>query len=154
MGKEGFHHLLGVGFGTQILSGSTKNDDKEAPVVFIADYTVHYNAITAAFDFGFLDDGTDAGFAFAAGAAWAMPMESGVFEPALRLQLIDLKETVEGSTGQQKESSDFGGDDGTYAEFALNYYMAGHDNKLQAALYAFTLKKVTATLSVSVSSIS
>jgi hypothetical protein len=136
LGKEGFHHLLGVGVGMEILSSSSANDDEDGDLVIAADYTLHWNALTAVFDLGLLEQTDNSGMTFAAGAAWSIPMESGVIEPALRLQLVDLNE--DDTTGDQGASRDFGGDDGTYAEFSLNYYMAGHDNKLQVALSSYT----------------
>jgi hypothetical protein len=136
LGKEGFHHLLGIGVGMTILSGVAANDDRDDTVVLAADYTIHYNALTAVFDFGLVEETDNSGFSFAAGAAYAFPMESGIIEPALRLQIVDLDETD--TSGSMSPSSNFGDDDGTYGELSLNYYMAGHDNKIQAALYSFT----------------
>ena len=136
LGKEGFHHLVGLGIGMEILSDTAINEGKDDIVVVAADYTVHYNALTAVFDFGLVEETNNSGFSFAAGAAYAFPTENGVIEPALRLQIVDLDE--EDTKGSMSPSSNFGDDDGTYGELSLNYYMAGHDNKVQAALYTYS----------------
>ena len=137
LGKEGFHHLVGFGIGTQLRGTDTgKNADLDDEVVITADYTLHYDALTAVFDIGFIEETDNSGVAIAAGAAYAFKMDDAVLEPALRLQLVDLNE--DDTSGEMGPSRDFGSDDGTYAEFSLNYYMAGHDNKLQAALYSYT----------------
>ena len=136
LGKEGFHHLLGVAVGALLKADTADNDGEDNTIVFAADYSVHYDALTAVFDFGFIEETDNSGFSVAAGAAYAFPLEHGVIEPALRLQLVDLNE--EDTMGAMSPSSNFGDDDGTYAEASLNYYMAGHSNKIQLAVSTYS----------------
>lgn len=63
---------------------------------------------------------------------YAIPMADGILEPAIRFQMIDENTDAD-------EDSEFGnnsetGGSGTQIDLGLNYYLSGHDNKLQLAV--------------------
>ena len=64
--------------------------------------------------------------------AYAFPVGEEVLEPALRYQMIDLNTDADENAvfGSNSET----GGSGSQIDIGLNYYLSGHDNKLQLSL--------------------
>jgi hypothetical protein len=65
-------------------------------------------------------------------AGYAFPVGEEVVEPALRFQIIDTNTDAD-STAAYGNNTDSGAS-GTQIDLGVNYYLNGHDNKLQLAL--------------------
>jgi hypothetical protein len=70
--------------------------------------------------------------------AYAFPVGDEVLEPCIRYQEIDYNtdadQAVNYSTAAQGSTATDSGQSGTQIDIGLNYYLNGHDHKLQLAL--------------------
>ncbi len=137
LGKEGFGHVLGIEVGLR--TDDDGNDDTDF-VQFGIDYNVHFNNITANADFVMRtwgDSDIDDQMIFSVQGGYAIPLESGhVVEPALRLSYIDFgDDDPTGLPSFEAVNSGFQVDAG------LNYYIKGHNNKLNFAVTHWSADK-------------
>jgi len=137
LGKEGFAHEVGVGVGIRV-DGS---DDDDAATVFGVDYNVHYNQLSGNFDFAYAtrDTGpsTDVtSMIVSAQAGYVVnPGEDLLYEPALRVQMVDADTDDDNEMGVLIGE---GGASGIYVDAGLNAYVDGHHNKFQAAVQFYS----------------
>lgn len=154
LGKEG----RGLNFG---ISAISNQDDVDATATQTTtgigvDIMAWWNSLSAFAEFRTQTVDTDA---FAGGttdvtseaivvqAGWAIPLENGcVVEPALRINLID-NDTDNDSETPNYGSGELGGS-GTQIDIGINYYLDGHNNKLQLAYQMWEAEEGEADASI------
>lgn len=135
LAKEGFMHNLGLEFGIWTDDDENVGGADEATVITL-DYLVHWNQINggAYFSFASMDDGTTEvdGNVFTLFAGYAIAQDDVVYEPAVRLQLIDRDTDNDNEAGDPRIAG--GWRSGTVVDLAVNMYWDGHNNKTQVGL--------------------
>ena len=154
LGKEGH----GVNFGISALS----NQDTVTTTSLVTttgvgvDVMFWYNALSAFAEYrtqtvdtellaGGSSDVTSEAIVVQAG--WAFPLENGcVVEPCVRINLID------NNTDNDSETPNYGsgalGGSGTQIDIGINYYLDGHNNKLQLAYQMWEAEEGEADASI------
>ncbi|MDA3962547.1 MAG: porin [Planctomycetota bacterium] len=135
LGKDGFHHQLGVGINYEMQAGDTSQ------IAYGIDYLFHMDAWSAQAEFigssrdnGTAGNDTD-GLAFNVQGGYALPQDNGtVIEPALRLTYVDADTDLDDEDGVLVGE---GYASGLYIDAGANYYLDGHGNKFQLALQYF-----------------
>lgn len=135
LGKDGFGHLVGLAFGGK--SDSDGDDDDYS--VFSIDYNLHKDQLSLNADLVTATDkeGQDVdSLAFLVQAGWAIPMDAYVFEPAIRLSMIDLNtDNDDEAQNYDEEGTDASG---MFLDLGANFYFDGHNNKLNVGFQTFT----------------
>lgn len=141
LGKEGHAAVLGVSYG--INNDAQVGANSVTTSAFGVDILFWMNNITAYAEFrsqtiatdivagGSLDDVK--ANVFVIQGAYAFPLENGcVIEPALRFQKIDLNTDNDNETAPIGANAD-SGKSGTQVDLGVNYYLDGHNSKIQVA---------------------
>ncbi len=134
-GEDGTGLLLGVEFATS--TASDVSGAKDDTTSFGIDGLFHMDALTAGFDFDFMNTGADDTnkMILTAQAAYAIDVdEELVVEPAVRVSLVDNPDKDDTDSTFKDESAD----EGLYLDIGTNLYFDGHNNFLQIAVQNFT----------------
>ncbi len=134
LGKDGFGHLLGFGFGTRTDNSDVADDDGHD--TFVVDYNLHMDQLSLNADLisRSNDDDTDV-LSILVQAGWAIPGDDMIIEPALRLALIDNDTD---NDDEQTVYTEEGGASGMYIDAGVNLYFDGHNNKLNLGLVSYS----------------
>lgn len=137
LGKEG----KGLNVGVSYIANTDEVNaaDMQTLTAYGVDVMLWYNNISAYLEYRSANDETEpyvgassdvTSTVILAQVAYAFPLENGtVIEPAIRFQIFD------GDTDDDEEETEFDGGEiggsGTQIDIGVNYYLSGHDNKLQ-----------------------
>ena len=135
LGKEGFEHLVGI-----VVGGKSDSDgDDDDYSIFSIDYNLHMDQLSLNADLVTATDkeGQDIdSLAFLVQAGWAIPMDSFIFEPAIRLSMIDLDtDNDDEAQNYDEEGSDASG---LFVDLGANFYFDGHNNKLNVGVQTYS----------------
>ena len=153
LGKEG--HGLNIGISALQNSDAEGNtgatgtpastDFQRTTMAYGIDAMLWYNNISAYLEFRTMNvvtDGTASGTEFSdvdsevivAQVGYAFPLANGcVIEPAVRFQMIDNNTDADETPNYGSAAAEVG-NSGTQIDLGVNYYLNGHDNKIQLAL--------------------
>lgn len=133
LGKDGKGALLAVDYATNVRAGNSTTT-----VGYGVELLGHFNAVTALAEYRAIvaenhtAETEVTSEVIAAQAGYAMPLGEAIIEPAIRYQIIDK------DTDNDEEGSNYGtaldyGSSGTQIDVGVNYYISGHNNKIQVA---------------------
>ena len=148
VGKEGTGLNLGLSYGvnddarTQIGTAPATSDQAVAITAYGADLMFHWNMLSMYAEYRLMNTETETvsgaapstdidGTGWVVQAGWAFPLANGsAIEPALRYSQLDLNTDADETS--VVGSTDIAGS-GNQFDIGVNYYIDGHNNKLQLA---------------------